>query len=129
MPWKSLWWLKIGIAIFGKLMIKNEPFKEAFFFDDAIKFREALDMPLAFVGGLNSVESINKVIEAGFDFIQMARPLVYDPGFVNKLKSGECTQSGCKHKNYCVARIWNYDMQCHEHCKVARFQLRELERE
>lgn len=128
MPWKTLWWLKIGIAMVGKLMIKNEPFKEAFFYDDAIKFREALDMPLAFVGGLNSVESINKVMEAGFDFIQMARPLVYDPEFVNKLKEGKVTRSGCKHANYCVARIWNYDMQCHEHCQVARFQKKELER-
>ena len=128
MPWKSLWWLKIGIAIGGKLLIKNEPFKEAFFYDDAIKFRKALDMPLAFVGGLNSVEAINKVMDAGFDFIQMARPLVHDPEFVNKLKEGKVTKSSCQHANYCVARIWNYDMQCHEHCKVERFQRKELER-
>lgn len=128
MPWKSLWWLKIGIAAIGKLMIKNEPFKEAFFFEDGKKFREALDIPLALVGGLNSVESINKALEAGFDFIQMARPLVHDPNFVNKLRTGECTKSGCQHANYCVARIWNYDMQCHEHCNVEKFQKKELER-
>lgn len=126
MPWKSLWWLKIGIALFGKLMIKNEPFKEAFFYEDAIKFRKALEMPLAFVGGLNSVESINKVMDAGFDFIQMARPLVRDPQYINKLKEGIITKSECQHANYCVARIWNYDMQCHEHCQVAPFLKKEL---
>ncbi len=128
MPWKSLWWLKIGIAMVGKLMIKNEPFKEAFFFDDAIRFRKALKMPLAFVGGVNSVETINKVLNAGFEFVEMARPLVYDPAFINKIKDGTCTVSGCKHANYCVARIWNYDMQCHKNCKLSPFIKRELER-
>lgn len=129
MPWKSLWWLKIGIAIFGKLMIHNEPFKELFFYDDAMKFRKALpDMKLAFVGGVNSVESINKVLDSGFDFVEMARPLVYDTEFINKIKAGTCTQSGCRHANYCVARIWNYDMQCHENCKLSPFIQREIER-
>ncbi len=46
----------------------------------------------------------------------------------NKLKEGKVTKSSCQHANYCVARIWNYDMQCHEHCKVERFQKKELER-
>jgi 2,4-dienoyl-CoA reductase-like NADH-dependent reductase (Old Yellow Enzyme family) len=129
MPWKSLWWLKIGIALFGKLMIRNEPFEEAFFYDDSVKFRKALpDMPLAFVGGLNSADSINKVLDAGFDFIEMARPLVYDTQFINKLKAGTCSESGCKHSNYCVARIWNYDMQCHENCKLSPYLSREIER-
>lgn len=128
MPWKSLWWLKIGIAIAGKLMIHNEPFKEAFFYDDAIKFRKALDMPLAFVGGLNSVDSINKVLDAGFDFVEMARPLVYDTEFINKIKAGTCERSGCRHANYCVARIWNYDMQCHENCKLPPYIQREIDR-
>lgn len=128
MPWKSLWWLKIGIAIFGKLMIHNEPFKELFFWDDAIKFRKALDMPLAFVGGVNSVDSINKVLDAGFDFVEMARPLVYDPAFISKIKAGTCEKSGCRHANYCVARIWNYDMQCHENCKLSPFIQKEIDR-
>ena len=60
------------------MMIKDEPFKEAFFFDDSIEFRKEIRMPLAFVGGLNSLDSINKVLNAGFEFVEMARPLVYD---------------------------------------------------
>lgn len=128
MPWKGLWWLKIGVAMIGHLMIRDEKFTEAFFYDDAVKFRKALKMPLAFVGGLNSLESINKVLDAGFEFVEMARPLVYDPAFVNKLKDGTCTVSGCKHANYCVARIWNYDMQCHKDCRLSPRIKRELEK-
>ncbi len=85
-------------------------------------------MPLAFVGGLNSLDSINKVLNAGFEFVEMARPLVYDTDFVNKLKDGTCTVSGCRHANYCVARIWNYDMQCHENCQLSPRMKREVER-
>ena len=127
MPWR-LWWLKMGVNLFGKMMIKDEPFKEAFFFDDSIRFRRELKMPLAFVGGVNSMATINRVLDAGFEFVEMARPLVYDTDFVNKLRDGVCTESGCRHANYCVARIWNYDMQCHENCKLSPRMKREVER-
>ena len=126
-PWR-LWWLKLGVNLFGKMMIKDEPFKEAFFFDDSIRFRRELKMPLAFVGGVNSMATINRVLDAGFEFVEMARPLVYDTDFVNKLRDGVCTESGCRHANYCVARIWNYDMQCHENCTLSPRMKREVER-
>ena len=75
MPWR-LWWLKLGVNLFGKIMVKDEPFKEAFFFDDSIQFRRELKLPLAFVGGVNSMATINRVLDAGFDFVEMARPLI-----------------------------------------------------
>ena len=92
------------------------------------RFRRELKMPLAFVGGVNSMATINRVLDAGFEFVEMARPLVYDTDFVNKLRDGVCTESGCRHANYCVARIWNYDMQCHENCKLSPRMKREVER-
>ena len=128
MPWKSLWWLRIGIAFFGKLMIKGEPFKEGFFYEDALKFRKALNLPLVLVGGMNSMQIIDKALDSGFEFVSMARALVYDPAFINKLKDGSVTQSGCRQANYCVARIYNKDMQCHENCKLSSCIKRELDR-
>lgn len=128
MPWKSLWWLRLGVSMVGKLMIRNEPYKEAFFYDDAMKFREALKMPLALVGGLHTRESLDMALDSGFEFVEMARPLVYDTDFVNKLRSGECTESGCQHANYCVARIYNRDMQCHEQCKLSPYLQKEIEK-
>ena len=128
MPWKSLWWLRIGVDIFGQAMIKKVPFKEAFFYDDAMKFRKALKMPLALVGGLHSRESIDKALNSGFEFVEMARPLIQDPDFVNKLRTGECEKSGCEHANYCVARIYNIDMQCHQHCELSKRIEKELDK-
>ena len=43
-------------------MIPSEPFKEAYFLEDALKFRAALKMPLVYVGGLISREKIDEVL-------------------------------------------------------------------
>lgn len=128
MPWKTLWWLKIGVALFGRLMIRNEPFREAFFFDDAVRFRKAVRIPLIFVGGVNSLETIDRVLNAGFEFVAMARPLVHDPAFIDKLRKGEVTRSECSHANYCVARIYNRDMRCHKDCRISGRIQKELDR-
>ena len=45
----------------------------------------------------------------------MARALVNDTDFVNKLRNGELTRSECKHSNYCIGRMYTLDMKCH-HC-------------
>jgi 2,4-dienoyl-CoA reductase-like NADH-dependent reductase (Old Yellow Enzyme family) len=57
---------------------------------------------------------MEKVIDSGFVAFQMARALVHDTDFVNKLHSGEVTKSGCKHSNYCIGRMYTLDMRCHQ---------------
>ena len=32
--------------------------------------------------------------------------------FVNKLRTGETTCSGCGHSNYCIARMYTLEMKC-----------------
>ncbi|MCQ2262678.1 MAG: NADH:flavin oxidoreductase [Bacteroidales bacterium] len=112
-PWK-FWWLKMGVRMFGKIMIPEVPFKEAYFLDDAKKFRAELKLPLIYVGGLVSKAKMEEVLDAGFDGLQMARALVHDTDFVNKLAAGE-ERSGCKHSNYCIGRMYTLEMKCH-HC-------------
>ena len=112
-PWK-FWWLKIGVSLFGKLLIPEVPFKEAYFLEDAKKFRAQLNLPLVYVGGLVSKAKMEEVLDAGFDGLQMARALVHDTDFINKLAAGE-ERSGCKHSNYCIGRMYTLEMKCH-HC-------------
>ena len=112
-PWK-FWWLKIGVSLFGKLLIPEVPFKEAYFLEDAKKFRAQLNLPLVYVGGLISKAKMEEVLDAGFDGLQMARALVHDTDFINKLAAGE-ERSGCKHSNYCIGRMYTLEMKCH-HC-------------
>ena len=117
MGWNE-WLQKIVVSLFGQWLIKQYDFEECYFLENAKKFREALTGPLVYVGGLVSREGIEKVLDEGFELVQMARALVNDPAFVNKLKAGDmATRSGCDHRDYCMARMYSVDMQCCHNCK------------
>ncbi|MBQ1979088.1 MAG: NADH:flavin oxidoreductase [Alistipes sp.] len=117
MGWNE-WLQKIVVTLFGQWMIKQYDFEECFFLENAKRFREALKMPLVYVGGLVSREGIERVLGEGFELVQMARALINDPAFVNKMKEGDLTtRSGCDHRDYCIARMYSRDMQCCHNCQ------------
>ena len=66
----TCWWLKYGVRMVGKWMIPSVPFKEAYFLEDALKFRAALKIPLVYVGGLVSRDKIDEVLDDGFELVQ-----------------------------------------------------------
>ena len=110
------WWLKYGVRLVGKYMVPTVPFKEAYFLDDALKFRELIkDIPLVYVGGLVARDKIDEVLDKGFEFVQMGRALLNEPGFVNRMRMEECARCDCGHSNYCIARMYTLDMACHKH--------------
>ena len=115
MDMKKFWWLKAGISLAGRLMIPTVPYSEGFFLEDAKKFRAAVTLPLIYVGGLISKAKMEEVLDAGFEGLQMARALIHDTDFVNKLRDGVLECSGCKHSNYCIGRMYTLQMRCH-HC-------------
>ena len=108
------WWLKYGVRMVGKWMIPSVPFKEAYFLEDALKFRQELSIPLVYVGGLVSREKIDEVLDHGFEAVQMGRALLNEPGFVNRMKAEERARCQCRHSNYCIARMYTLDMACHQ---------------
>lgn len=110
-------YLPVGVRMVGKYMIPTEPFKEAYFLEDALKFRAALKMPLVYVGGLVSRQKIEEVLNDGFEFVAMARALVNDPAFVNHIREDREARCDCGHSNYCIARIYTRDMVCHKQVK------------
>ena len=112
MDFKHFWWLKAMLHLAGHVLIPTVPFKEGYFLEDAKEFRAAVKLPLIYVGGLNTKEKMEEVLAAGFQGLQMARALVHDTGFVNKLHSRETTCSGCGHSNYCIARMYTLEMKC-----------------
>ncbi|WP_106830514.1 NADH:flavin oxidoreductase [Parabacteroides pacaensis] len=107
-------WLALGVRLAGRWMIPSVPFEEAYFLEDAKRFRETLSLPLVYVGGLVSRNKIEEVLNEGFEFVSMARALVNDPAFVNKLKTGEKSRCDCGHSNYCIARMYTLEMACHK---------------
>lgn len=116
MPWK-MWPQKIVVSFFGQWMIKQYDFEECFFLENAKRFRRELKCPLVYVGGLVSRRGVERVLDEGFELVQMARALVNDPAFVNRMREGDInTRSGCDHKDYCIARMYSIDMQCCHNC-------------
>lgn len=124
-------WLKYGVRACGKMMVPTVPYQEAFFLEDALLFRKALpDMKFIYVGGLVAGDKINEVLSHGFEAVQMARSLLNEPDFVNRLKDDPHHRCGCRHSNYCIARMYSVDMACHQHLKEPPTPaiLREIER-
>lgn len=129
------WWLKLGVKMIGHLMIPSVPFKEAYFLDDAMLFRKEIkNIPLVYVGGLISREKIEDVLDKGFEFVQMGRALLNEPGFVKRMKLDVNARCTCKHSNYCIARMYSIDMACHQRLtedlpKCLQKEIEELEKQ
>lgn len=113
MDTKKFWWLKLGLRCFGRMVIPTVPYTDAYFLERAKRFRAALDMPLIYVGGMTDIHRMEEVLDSGFVAFQMARALIRDTDFVNKLQRGECTRSECGHSNYCIGRMYTLEMRCH----------------
>ena len=113
MDMRRFWWLRAMVRLFGRIMVPTVPYKDGYFLDDAKQFREAVSLPLIYVGGLTSLAKMEEVLEAGFQGLQVARALVRDTDFVNKLHTGEAACSACGHSNYCIGRMYTLEMKCH----------------
>ena len=107
--------LKIGVRLGGKFLIPAVPFKEAYFLEDTLQFRKAVKLPLIYVGGLISGKKINEVLDSGFEFVAMARALINEPDFVNRLQRDNEARNQCDTSNYCIARMYSEEMACHQH--------------
>lgn len=107
--------VKLGMMAFSRIMIKDYPYTEAFFLEDALRVREAVKLPLVYVGGLVSRRKIDEVLADGFDFVALARALVAEPDFVNRIKENSKHVSPCLRCgpcNSCVATMYMGEMRC-----------------
>ena len=78
-----------------------------YFLEYSRRIRAAVTVPLGYLGGARSLANAQAALAEGFDAVVMARPLIHDPGLVDKLRSGEVTVSGCTHCNRCIPYIYH----------------------
>ncbi len=97
----------LGLRAFGRRIFPEYPFEEAFFLPFARQFRDALDMPLVLLGGINELATIESALGEGFDFVAMARALLREPDLVNKLAAGHSSTGLCVHCNKCLPTIYS----------------------
>ena len=57
--------------------------------------RQGIDLPVALVGGVYSIEGARQVMDAGVEFVSFARALICQPDLINKLRNGEVEQGNC----------------------------------
>jgi 2,4-dienoyl-CoA reductase-like NADH-dependent reductase (Old Yellow Enzyme family) len=107
--------IKLGMMAFSRIMIKDYPYREGFFLDDALKIRDAVKLPLVYVGGLVARKKIDEILNKGFDFVALARALVAETDFVNKIRKDPSHVSKCLRCgpcNSCVATMYMGEMRC-----------------
>ncbi len=106
------WAEKLTMALFGPMIIKKYAFDENFFLNQAKEIRKQVSLPLAYLGGVDSKNGIEKIINEGFEFIALARPLIHDSNFLLKLKTGEITKTVCNRCNDCIVEMDRGGVKC-----------------
>ena len=103
---------KIGMALFGRFIVKEIPFKELFLLEQSKRIKDAVKIPVIYIGGVCSLDNMNTLLQEGFEFVQVGRAIVRDPDFVNKLQAEEITATDCDHCNRCVAEMADKGLVC-----------------
>jgi len=81
--------------------IKEEK-DEAYFFPNARRFREVVNVPLFLVGGLRTPGLMERLLEDGeADMISLCRPFIREPDLVNRWKLGDRKKADCISCNGC----------------------------
>ncbi|MBT8139097.1 MAG: NADH:flavin oxidoreductase [Gammaproteobacteria bacterium] len=96
---------KLGLRIIGSKLFREYPYYENYFLEDAKKVRERVDCQMVYIGGCTELDSLEKVMQEGFDFVQLGRPLIKDPDYVKNAKANPNYKNGCIHCNRCATMI------------------------
>lgn len=103
---------KFFVRYFGKYLIKEMPFTENYFLEDAKLFRKTLSMPLIYVGGILSEKNIEDALAEGFDAVAIARALISNPNFINNILEKKLATSDCNTCNQCIAKMYSGPFKC-----------------
>jgi 2,4-dienoyl-CoA reductase-like NADH-dependent reductase (Old Yellow Enzyme family) len=99
--------MRTGMRLFGRRVMRSYPFGEAYFLPDALRFREALELPLVLLGGINRLDTVERAMAAGFEFVAMGRALLIEPDLIDRMRSGQSSRGVCTHCNRCMATIYS----------------------
>lgn len=81
--------------------IKSEQ-DEVYYREAARRYKERVRVPLVLVGGIRSYGVAEKLVEEGIaDYISLCRPLIREPGLINRWRSGDTRKATCLSDNLC----------------------------
>ena len=97
--------MRLGLKMIGPRLFRYYPYQELYFLEDAKRVREKVQCQMVYIGGCTDIQSIEKVMQEGFDFVQLGRPLIKDPDFVKHAMADPDYKNGCTHCNRCASLI------------------------
>lgn len=103
---------RIGLKLFGRIVVKEYPFAENFFFDGAKRVRDAVKIPVALLGGVKTIAGIERAMSAGFELVSMGRALIAEPDLPQRMEAGLATESRCVPCNLCVVEMEKNGVRC-----------------
>jgi 2,4-dienoyl-CoA reductase-like NADH-dependent reductase (Old Yellow Enzyme family) len=98
--------VRLGMKATGGRFLRSYPFEEAYFLDQARRWRSELEMPLMLLGGINRLDTMEAAMAAGFEHVAMARALLREPDLVARLAAGRASRGVCVHCNECMPTIY-----------------------
>lgn len=98
--------MKAAMKVQAMMEPPEVKFRENYLRELALQVRSAVNMPLAYLGGVQSRDGVEQAMADGFDAIALGRALIFDPAFVSRLESGKVTSSGCTACNQCVTMMY-----------------------
>ncbi len=109
---QEAWHARLGLTLFGRLLVPAEPFTEGFLLADALRVRAAVRLPLVLLGGVKSLEVIERALTSGIDLVGMGRALLHDPTLPRRMERGEAAASGCVPCNECIPEMDRGGVRC-----------------
>jgi len=100
-------YVRPGMRLIAPRLFPSYPFEEGFFLPFARQFRDALDMPLIYLGGVNQLGTAEQALGEGFDLVAMARALLREPDLLRTFAKGERSEGLCVHCNKCMPTIYS----------------------
>jgi len=97
--------LKAGLALFGKLMVKEYNYAPLFHFDEAKRIKASVNIPVIYIGGVKTKNDIQQVLNEGFDFVQIGRALIHDNDLLKHWQGNKTIQETCDACNRCIAAM------------------------
>jgi 2,4-dienoyl-CoA reductase-like NADH-dependent reductase (Old Yellow Enzyme family) len=88
--------------------------EEGYYQDIARHMKSTLSVPIILTGGIRSYQTAERFVRDGIaDYIGLCRPLIREPGLVNRWQSGDTRGSACMSDNGCVAAVqMGKDLHC-----------------
>ncbi|MEM9705762.1 MAG: NADH:flavin oxidoreductase [Pseudomonadota bacterium] len=98
--------IRMGMMLQSMMAPPEKKFSPNYLLDNARQIRSAVNMPLAYLGGIQSKDGFQQALSDGFDCVALGRVLVHDANLINQWRDGLTEASGCTACNRCVSMMY-----------------------